>query len=369
MAVQPAPHPAAPLPGRGSCSCFGRPLACAGTGCTWSPPWPSARPAWCRSTPSSPTCPRRPSRAACATWSGPGWPSGDLKVDLALRMDALSGLLCLVITFIGTLIHIYSTGYMAHDKDYARFFAYLNLFCGAMLVLVLGDCLPVMFIGWEGVGLCSYLLIGFWYEEKANADAGKKAFITNRVGDFGFLIGMFLLFQATGTLDIPADHRRRPRTPAGPCTQPLLAGPAGRLLGGAVPVRRRRRQVGADPALRLAARRHGRPHAGLGADPRRHHGHRRRVHGGPPAARSTCSPRPPWPSWPWWARPPRCSRPSSASPRTTSRRCWPTPRSASSASCSRAWGPGPSTPGSSTSTPTPSSRPACSSAPARSCTP
>jgi NADH-quinone oxidoreductase subunit L len=129
--------------------------------------------------------------------------SGDLKVDFALRMDALSGLLCLVITFIGTLIHIYSSGYMGHDEDYARFFAYLNLFCGAMLILVLGDSLPVMFVGWEGVGLCSYLLIGFWYSETANANAGKKAFITNRVGDFGFLLGMFLLFNATGTLSMP----------------------------------------------------------------------------------------------------------------------------------------------------------------------
>jgi NADH-quinone oxidoreductase subunit L len=92
---------------------------------------------------------------------------------------------------------------MAHDQDYARFFAYLNLFCGAMLILVLGDSLPVMFIGWEGVGLCSYLLIGFWYGETANASAGKKAFITNRVGDLGFLIGMFLLFRATGTLELP----------------------------------------------------------------------------------------------------------------------------------------------------------------------
>jgi len=78
-------------------------------------------------------------------------------------MDALSGLLCLIITFIGFLIHVYASGYMAHEDDYARFFAYLNLFCGAMLVLVLGDSLPVMFVGWEGVGLCSYLLIGFWY--------------------------------------------------------------------------------------------------------------------------------------------------------------------------------------------------------------
>jgi NADH-quinone oxidoreductase subunit L len=133
------------------------------------------------------------------SWFG----AGSVQVDLALRMDPLSGLLCLVVTFIGTLIHIYSVGYMAHDEDYARFFAYLNLFCGAMLILVLGDSLPVMFIGWEGVGLASYLLIGFWYKEHANASAGKKAFITNRVGDMGFLIGMFLLFQGTGTLSIP----------------------------------------------------------------------------------------------------------------------------------------------------------------------
>jgi NADH-quinone oxidoreductase subunit L len=131
--------------------------------------------------------------------------SGDtaLKVDLAFRMDALSGLLCLIITFIGFLIHIYASGYMAHEEDYARFFAYLNLFCGAMLVLVLGDNLPVMFVGWEGVGLCSYLLIGFWYTDNANASAGKKAFITNRIGDFGFLLGMFLLFQYSGTMSFP----------------------------------------------------------------------------------------------------------------------------------------------------------------------
>jgi NADH-quinone oxidoreductase subunit L len=127
--------------------------------------------------------------------------AGPLKIDLAFRLDGLSGLLCLIITFIGFLIHIYSAGYMAHDPDYPRFFAYLNLFCGSMLVLVLGDSLPVMFIGWEGVGLCSYLLIGFWYKDNANADAGKKAFIVNRIGDLGFLIGMFLLFQYTGTLN------------------------------------------------------------------------------------------------------------------------------------------------------------------------
>jgi NADH-quinone oxidoreductase subunit L len=134
------------------------------------------------------------------TIGGAGDP-GALNVDLAFKMDALSGLLCLIITFIGFLIHIYASGYMAHDPDYARFFAYLNLFCGSMLVLVLGDSLPVMFIGWEGVGLCSYLLIGFWYSDNANASAGKKAFITNRIGDLGFLLGMFLLFEYSGSMN------------------------------------------------------------------------------------------------------------------------------------------------------------------------
>jgi NADH-quinone oxidoreductase subunit L len=134
------------------------------------------------------------------SWITVGSGETALKVDLAFRMDALSGLLCLIITFIGFLIHVYASGYMAHEDDYARFFAYLNLFCGAMLVLVLGDNMPVMFVGWEGVGLCSYLLIGFWYTDNANADAGKKAFITNRIGDFGFLLGMFLLFQYSGTM-------------------------------------------------------------------------------------------------------------------------------------------------------------------------
>jgi NADH-quinone oxidoreductase subunit L len=147
--------------------------------------------------------------------------SGDLTVDVAFRMDALSGVLTLVITFIGTLIHVYSMGYMSHDPGYARFFAYLNLFCGAMLVLVLGDSLPVMFVGWEGVGLCSYLLIGFWYSVTANADAGKKAFITNRVGDFAFLVGMFLLFRATGSLDVPAILEGTKGGAAAPLAQPL----------------------------------------------------------------------------------------------------------------------------------------------------
>ncbi len=117
-----------------------------------------------------------------------------VSLDMAFRLDRLSSVLILIITGVGFLIHLYSVGYMHDDEDEARYFAYLNLFTASMLILVLGDSLPVLFIGWEGVGLCSYLLIGFWYKDLANADAGQKAFIANRVGDAAFLIGMFLLF-------------------------------------------------------------------------------------------------------------------------------------------------------------------------------
>src|SRR5512134_3120173 len=108
----------------------------------------------------------------------------------------------LVVTGVGTLIHVYSIGYMKDDDSYARFFAYLNMFLFFMLMLVLGRSLLVMFVGWEGVGLASYLLIGFWFEDPVNAKAGKKAFITNRVGDAGFLLGIFLLYHALGTLEM-----------------------------------------------------------------------------------------------------------------------------------------------------------------------
>ena len=132
--------------------------------------------------------------------------SGDLDVPFALRLDQLSALMILVVTGIGSLIHIYSTGYMHEetDSEYARYFAYLNLFASFMLVLVLGASLPVMFVGWEGVGLCSYLLIGFYYTKQSAADAGKKAFVVNRIGDFGFILGMLLIFATFGTLDFQA---------------------------------------------------------------------------------------------------------------------------------------------------------------------
>ena len=127
--------------------------------------------------------------------------AGDLKLDLAFRLDPLSSVMILIVTFCSTLIHIYSTGYMEHEPRYAAYFGYLNLFTGAMLILVLGANMPVMFIGWEGVGLCSFLLIGFWYENEAYATAGRKAFVVNRIGDFAFLLGMFLLWYATHGAD------------------------------------------------------------------------------------------------------------------------------------------------------------------------
>ncbi len=131
---------------------------------------------------------------------------GGFKAELAFRLDSLSAVMILIITFVGTWIHIYSTGYMAHDPGYSRYFGYLNLFTGAMLILVLAANLPVMFIGWEGVGLCSFLLIGFWYENDDYAYAGRKAFVVNRIGDFCFLLGMFLLYWAVKSLDF-ADLR------------------------------------------------------------------------------------------------------------------------------------------------------------------
>ncbi len=124
-----------------------------------------------------------------------------LSIGWGLAVDRLSGTMIMVVTGVGTLIHVYSTAYMSHEDDfgYARFFTYLNLFVAAMLILVLGDSLVLTFVGWEGVGLCSYLLIGFWYTDEAKAYAGRKAFVTNRIGDFGFLIGVFALLSIFGT--------------------------------------------------------------------------------------------------------------------------------------------------------------------------
>ena len=129
--------------------------------------------------------------------------SGDFSVGATLLLDPLAAVMILIVTGIGSLIHVYSTAYMHEERDaeFARYFSYLNLFAAFMLLLVLGSNFLVMFVGWEGVGLCSYLLIGFWYQKKAASDAGKKAFIVNRIGDFGFILGVLLVFVRFGTLE------------------------------------------------------------------------------------------------------------------------------------------------------------------------
>jgi NADH-quinone oxidoreductase subunit L len=142
------------------------------------------------------------------TWIGAGVGSEAFSAELAFQLDPLSAVMILVVTGVGSLIHFYSIGYMGDDhrddKGFQRFFCYLNLFTFSMLVLVLADNLVLMFLGWEGVGLCSYLLIGFWYSDRHNAYCGSKAFIVNRIGDFAFLVGIFLLFRALVDIGHPA---------------------------------------------------------------------------------------------------------------------------------------------------------------------
>lgn len=158
--------------------------------------------------------------------------TGGLAVDISLRLDALSLVFIFVITFVGFLIHIYSVEFMAEDEGYSRFFAYMNLFVSSMLILVLADNLLLLYLGWEGVGLCSYLLIGFWYREPGNGYAARKAFIVTRIGDVAMLIGLFLLFINLGTLNMVELMQRSFLT--WPVNSPLANWAAILLLGGAL---------------------------------------------------------------------------------------------------------------------------------------
>jgi len=153
------------------------------------------------------------------TWvpmgSNPTWFGAKaLSIDVAFRLDALSALMLFFVTFVGTLIHVYSVGYMGHDAGYGRYFSYLNLFMFAMLTLVLGANLPILFVGWEGVGLCSYLLIGYFWDKDFAADAGKKAFVVNRIGDLGFMLGIFGCAALFGTTDFGAMFDMASKNPA-----------------------------------------------------------------------------------------------------------------------------------------------------------
>ena len=144
--------------------------------------------------------------------------AGTVSIDVGLTFDRLSGSLVVLITFVSFFIHLYSVAYIDEDPGYWRYFAFLNLFVAAMLLLVLGDNLVAMFVGWEGVGFCSYLLIGFWYEDDAKAYAGRKAFIVNRIGDFAFLIGIFVLFEATGSVGFVAISQAAPSLGLATCS-------------------------------------------------------------------------------------------------------------------------------------------------------
>ena len=205
--------------------------------------------------------------------------SGDLDVDWLLRFDELTAVMVFVVCVVSFLIHVYSIGYMAHDPHVPRFFAYLSLFTFFMLALVTADNFLQMFFGWEGVGLVSYLLIGFWYRRPAANAAAIKAFLVNRVGDFGFALGILAIFLMFDTVSFdavftgtPGDGGRGAYLP-----RPFLRLPGGRLHPA---LRRRHGKVGTVPVTHMAARRDGRSDAGLRPDPRRNHGDRRRLHGG-----------------------------------------------------------------------------------------
>ncbi len=191
---------------------------------------------------------------------------GDFQPQIAFYLDSISLIMILVVTFVGFLIHLYSAEYMADDEAYSRFFAYMNLFVGSMLMLVLADNLLLLYLGWEGVGLCSYLLIGFWYRDPANGRAARKAFIVTRIGDTAMTVG-FPLFTNLGTLQIQ-DLITRAR-----CSGPSVGLPCWRrCCSWAAPWASRR-----SPAADVAARRHGRPDAGERPHPRGDDGHGRRV--------------------------------------------------------------------------------------------
>ena len=189
-------------------------------------------------------------------------------IDMGLLVDPLSVFMCLVVSGVSFLIHVYSTAYMWSDRGYARYFAYLNYFVFSMLLLVLAANFVLLIVGWAFVGAASYLLISFWYRRETATAAGMKAFVMNVIGDVGLVIGTFLLFDGTGALDYAGvfGGRRELRRER-------------RAARGGLPhaARGRVRQVGAAAAPHLAGGRDGGPHAGVRADPRRHHGHGRRV--------------------------------------------------------------------------------------------
>ncbi len=205
--------------------------------------------------------------------------SGDLKVDWSLRIDTLTAVMLVVVNTVSAFVHMYSIGYMEEDPYRPRFFAYLSMFTFAMLMLVTADNLVQLFFGWEGVGLASYLLIGFWFHKPEANAAAIKAFVVNRIGDFGFALGIFAIYMLVGSIDFDTVFAQAPSLVGK--TIPFFGWHPDALTHHvSAAVHGRDGQVGPVSAAHVATGRNGRPDAGLGADSRRHHGDRRRVHGG-----------------------------------------------------------------------------------------
>jgi NADH-quinone oxidoreductase subunit L len=200
--------------------------------------------------------------------------SNGVKFPVGTMIDGLSTVMLVVVTLISLLVHVFSTDYVAGDRRYTHYFAFLSLFTASMLFFVLSSSTLQMIVGWELVGLCSFGLIGHWWEEKPNSDAALKAFLTNRVGDIGLLCGMIILYFAAGGTFSVIDINTHGQ-PGGDPPLPAAGGLAVADHRGDVQVRSVR-------APHLAARRHGRTDSGVGAHPRRHHGGSRHLHGGPP---------------------------------------------------------------------------------------
>ena len=211
-------------------------------------------------------------RSTMSSNIGPWIKITGFQVDFAFTVDHLTLIMLGVVTGVGFIIHIYSVGYMAEEEGYWRFFAYLNLFMFFMSVLVLAESFLLLFVGWEGVGLASYLLIGFYFQKTSAANAGKKAFLVNRIGDFGFLLAMFLLVAHFGSLNFTQIFATIGLHPEwqGRAVYYCHRAAAGAGRGG---------QVRADSAVRVASGRDGRPDAGFSADPRGHDGDGRNLHG------------------------------------------------------------------------------------------
>ena len=248
---------------------------------------------------------------------------GGLKMEIGFLVDGLTAMMMAVVTFVSLMVHIYTIGYMEEDDGYQRFFAYISLFTFSMLMLVMSNNFLQLFFGWEAVGLVSYLLIGFWFKRPSAIFANMKAFIVNRVGDFGFILGIGLIVTYAGTLNYAEAFAK-----GGELSRIVFPGSDWMLItrGLHLPVHRRDGQERAVPAACLAARFDGRPDADLGADPRRDDGHGRHLHGRAhdPAVRAvghgvvaSCSSS---------ARSRRCSWASWASSRTTSSAWSPTRR-------------------------------------------